>query len=62
MMLTRIGSGKVVKIMFILSIYLSLVMLNAPEIRGKLTWLGFDFSKLYRSSVPIEISMKTFLS
>ena len=37
-------------------------MLNAQEIRGKITSLGLDFSKLYKSSVPMEISMEMVLT
>ena len=69
-MLTRIGSGRVVLLgnqnMALNHLFpiltLSLVMLNAQEIRGKITLHGFDFLKLYKSSVPIEIAMEIFLT
>ena len=37
-------------------------MLNAQEIRGKITSLGLDFAKLDKSSVPIEISVEILLT
>ena len=37
-------------------------MLNAQEIRGKITLLGLDFPRLYRGSVPIDIFMEMLLT
>ena len=37
-------------------------MLNAQEIREKITSLGLNFPNLYRSSVPVEISMEMLLA